>query len=337
MEFSASKKAPLHNIEWLIEPSETALCSSTIGAASDTKRIQFPYPPEMATGFTEHTQTRDGIVLVQDTHDFIQGRCPPTIPLGTFSVRFPEPVFALSTVHTGQVLMTDLRSKETQLRRSGADCFTHCVDYLLEQTVKTNEKLVTTGLIIPTTQLRKLVDDDNIAMMFARLDIQDLSSFRTHQMPPSISKILENCVDHSLTDSLKALQLQARFLDYLCSLILHLGSEIVTTQNQNPAKARARAIHNFLINTGAETPTLTDLGEKFGGSPNKLNAEFMTEYGESIFSFLTNYRLEQARMAIEKSGQPLKVIAHRIGYSHVNHFITAFKRKYNHTPGSLRQ
>jgi AraC-like DNA-binding protein len=63
----------------------------------------------------------------------------------------------------------------------------------------------------------------------------------------------------------------------------------------------------------------------------------MNEYGESIFSFLTNYRLEQARMAIEKSGQPLKVIAHRIGYSHVNHFITAFKRKYNYTPGSLRQ
>lgn len=233
--------------------------------------------------------------------------------------------------------MTDLRSKETLLRQSGADCFTHCVDYSLEQIVKTNETLVTTGLIIPIFQLSKLVDGENIAMLFERLEIQKLQSFRIHQLPPSISKILENCIDHSLTDSLKALQLQARVLDYLCSLILHLGSEIVTIQNQNPAKARARAIHNFLINTGAETPTLTDLGEKFGGSPNKLNAEFMNEYGESIFSFLTNYRLEQAHFAIEKSGQPLKVIAHRIGYSHVNHFITAFKRKYDYTPGSLRQ
>jgi len=51
---------------------------------------------------------------------------------------------------------------------------------------------------------------------------------------------------------------------------------------------------------------------------------------------LTNYRLEQARLAIEKGRQPLKVIAYKVGYSHVNHFITAFKRKYNCTPGSLR-
>ena len=112
MEVSVSKKTPIHNIEWLVNPCETVLPSSTIGASSDTKRIQFPYPPEMATGFSEHTQTRDGIVLVQDTHNFIQGHCPPTVPLGTFSVQFTEPVLALSTVHTGQLLMTDLKSKK---------------------------------------------------------------------------------------------------------------------------------------------------------------------------------------------------------------------------------
>jgi AraC-like DNA-binding protein len=107
-------------------------------------------------------------------------------------------------------------------------------------------------------------------------------------------------------------------------------------QNQNVSQTRARAVHNFLLTVGPDTPTLPSLGQKFSTAPNKLNAEFLAEYGQSIFSFLNTYRLEQARLAIEKSDLPLKTIAYRVGYSHVNHFITAFKRKYNQTPGSLR-
>jgi len=33
----------------------------------------------------------------------------------------------------------------------------------------------------------------------------------------------------------------------------------------------------------------------------------------------------------------MKTLAHKIGYSHVNHFITAFKKKFGVTPGSLRK
>ena len=327
---------PVHNIEWLIDSSEYAHTTTTIGVASETKKIQFPYPPEMATGFSEHTQTRDGIVLIQDTHNFIQGCCPPVIPLGNFTVQFPEPTLGIHTVHTGQVLITDCPSNEVRLRHAGIDGFSHSLGYSLEQTVKTTEPLTTTALQIPVTQLKKLVDDESIEMIFTQLDVLKVNSYGFHTLPASISKMLEHCIDHSFTDTLKALQLQARFLDYICGLSLYLCSDIVKTQNQHPAKARAHAVHNFLMSVGADTPTLSTLSEKFGASSNKLNAEFVVEYGESIFSFLTNYRLEQARLAIEKSSQPLKVIAHKIGYSHVNHFITAFKRRYNCTPGSLR-
>jgi AraC-like DNA-binding protein len=33
----------------------------------------------------------------------------------------------------------------------------------------------------------------------------------------------------------------------------------------------------------------------------------------------------------------MKVIAERLGYSHVNHFITALKRKFGYPPGSVRK
>lgn len=215
--------------------------------------------------------------------------------------------------------------------------FSHRLDSTLEQIAMTDKSIRATHLTLPTTNLIKLLDNETVDFIFGRLNIAQTQTYCFQPIPLSISRLLETCVNHSLRGPLKTIYLQARVLDYLCGLALHLGSNVVTIQNQNLAKVRARAVHDFLLTVGSETPTLQFLSKKFGASPNKLNVEFSNLYGESIFSFLTTYRLEQARLAIEKSDVPLKSIAHRIGYSHVNHFITAFKRKYNQTPGSLRQ
>ncbi len=323
-----------HNIEWLIDPIEAL--SSTSATAPETNKIQIAYPPDIATGVSERTRTREGIVLIQDTHHFTQRTGQSKSSLGNFSFTFQEPVFAIHVVHEGQVLIADLESKETRLRQPGTDGFGHLLGCSLEQTATSSQSLITTTLIIPIQYLRQLLDEETMATILERLRVDQLNTFSCYPVPISISNMLENCLDHTLRDVLKALQLQARVLDYLCSLALHLDSGIVKSQNQNPAKVRAQNVRNWLMNVGAETPTLASISDQFGASPNKLNAEFTLEYGESIFSFLRNYRLEQAHLAIEKGGQPLKVIAHRIGYSHVNHFITAFKQKFNRTPGSLR-
>jgi AraC-like DNA-binding protein len=322
------------NAEWLLDTIEDP--HSTRATAPETNKIQFAYPPDIATGVSERTRTREGIVLIQDKHHFNQRPDLSKNPIGNLSFTFQEPVFMTHVVHEGQVLITDLKSKEGRLRQTGTDGFGHLLDCSVEQTALSSQPLVTTTLIIPIQCLRQLMDEDTLTLMLERLGVDKLNSCSYHPIPNSISKMLENCLDHTLRDLLKALQLQARVLDYLCSLALHLDSGIVQSQNQHPAKVRAQNVRNWLMNVGAETPTLAHISDQFGASPNKLNADFMLEYGESIFSFLRNYRLDQAHLAIEKGGQPLKVIAHRIGYSHVNHFITAFKQKFNRTPGSLR-
>jgi len=64
---------------------------------------------------------------------------------------------------------------------------------------------------------------------------------------------------------------------------------------------------------------------------------FFEKYNQSIFTFLSNQRLDQAYQGLLKTDIPMKILAHKIGYSHVNHFITAFKNKFGVTPGSLRR
>lgn len=38
-----------------------------------------------------------------------------------------------------------------------------------------------------------------------------------------------------------------------------------------------------------------------------------------------------------ETGLPMKVLASRLGYSHVNNFINAFKNRFGYSPGSLRR
>ena len=97
------------------------------------------------------------------------------------------------------------------------------------------------------------------------------------------------------------------------------------------------ALHAELLQITADIPKLTDLAQKYNVTPSKLNQSFLNKYSQSIYSFLSNQRLEQAYQALSKTNIPMKTLAHKIGYSHVNHFITAFKKKFGVTPGSIRQ
>ncbi len=61
------------------------------------------------------------------------------------------------------------------------------------------------------------------------------------------------------------------------------------------------------------------------------------EYGQSTFSHMTGQRLAQAHALLSTDSVPMKLLAARLGYSHVNHFISAFKKRFGYPPGSVRR
>jgi transcriptional regulator GlxA family with amidase domain len=98
-----------------------------------------------------------------------------------------------------------------------------------------------------------------------------------------------------------------------------------------------RELHHYLMHLEGDMPTLKELGSKFGTSPQNLNKGFMREYGQSIYCMVTNHRLNLAHQVLVNSSLPIKTIATRMGYSHVNHFTYAFGKKFGYPPGSLRR
>jgi AraC-like DNA-binding protein len=92
-----------------------------------------------------------------------------------------------------------------------------------------------------------------------------------------------------------------------------------------------------LTESSDKFPTLLDLSEKFGRSAQSLNEDFIAEYGVSIYSFIQEHRMKHAYDAILNTEAAIKQLSIRLGYSHVNNFSAAFKRKYGVAPGSLRK
>jgi len=89
---------------------------------------------------------------------------------------------------------------------------------------------------------------------------------------------------------------------------------------------------NILISKMVEPPSLKELANAANLSLQNLKDGFKQVYGETVFAYLLNYKLEYARKLLASKKYNVAEISFEIGYSTPSHFIAAFKKKYGTTP-----
>ena len=87
---------------------------------------------------------------------------------------------------------------------------------------------------------------------------------------------------------------------------------------------RIRQAKEIMISRMVEPPTLAELSEEIGLSLKKLKEGFKQIYGDSVFSFLFDYKMEYARKMLETRKYNVNEVGLRVGYSTASHFISAF-------------
>ena len=88
----------------------------------------------------------------------------------------------------------------------------------------------------------------------------------------------------------------------------------------------------IVINNMAEPPTLQEIADEIALSVPKLKEGFKHIYGDTVFNFLLDYKLEFSRKLLLSKKHNITEISSQIGYSTASHFISAFKKKYGTTP-----
>lgn len=101
---------------------------------------------------------------------------------------------------------------------------------------------------------------------------------------------------------------------------------------RQPPRWLFEAARERLLADMTAPPSLVALAASAGITDKMLNAGFRRYFGGTVYSVLRDERLEHARIALETTDAPIKQIAHRVGYSHVSNFTTAFAARYGAPP-----
>jgi len=82
----------------------------------------------------------------------------------------------------------------------------------------------------------------------------------------------------------------------------------------------------------SEPPTLQALAKEVGLPTHYLKDGFKQIYGDTVFNFLWEYKMEYARRKLDTKKYNVSEVAYEVGYSTPSHFIAAFKKKFLITP-----
>lgn len=84
-------------------------------------------------------------------------------------------------------------------------------------------------------------------------------------------------------------------------------------------------------------PSIRALSRKVALNEFKLKSGFKQYFNAGMFEWLMEQKMQKAKKLLLETNQPIKEICTLVGYPRTTNFITAFKRRFGMTPGSLRR
>jgi AraC-like DNA-binding protein len=84
-----------------------------------------------------------------------------------------------------------------------------------------------------------------------------------------------------------------------------------------------------------DPPSLLELAQLVGLNDRKLKQGFHQVFGTTVFGYLHDYRLEQARQLLSKDRMSVAEVAYAVGFSNRSYFAIAFRRKFGVNPSEF--
>lgn len=324
------------NIRWLIDPA-SAEPASVVPAVYESHRLDFPLPPEIGYGWLERMPLAQGVMVMQGVHRFRPEVSGQLIPLGEFKYEFPEMTLAMQTVQGGTVCHREFYPPAELIYKPGYDFFRHADRFHTIPLIDTSSNSEMTSLNVGGSALAGLIGEDLKQLLIDGLGLSPQPVVKVMPVPLHVSAPLRACLSPTLTGPLRRLFAQAKVLEYLCALSVHVSTPSSVKLQTDHKRNVVRELHDYLMQLEGKLPTLDELTLRYGISARWLNDAFVLEYGETIYSFITCHRLNESHAALLEGNLAIKIISARLGYSHVNHFTIAFKKKFGYPPGSLRR
>ena len=191
------------------------------------------------------------------------------------------------------------------------------------------------SVLVSIKKFHGLFSQEADYITFLSEDNKDKKYYKDGKISPSMAIALNQIINYNLNNSIKSLYFKGKTLEIL-SLYFNRSEDADIEQCpflvDETNVIKIRKAKDIIISRMAEPPTLQELSEEIGLSLKKLKEGFKQIYGDSVFSFLFDYKMEVARKLLESGNHNVNEVGLKVGYSTSSHFISAFKKKYGTTP-----
>ncbi|GJD15175.1 AraC family transcriptional regulator [Rivularia sp. IAM M-261] len=161
-------------------------------------------------------------------------------------------------------------------------------------------------------------------------------SISTGTITTQMQVVLQQISQCPFEGLVKKVYLEAKVLELMAlRLQQDMTREIIQCHEYEPKRTVAEQIYQAkeILETRLNNPpSLVELAEEVGLSLYQLKHKFRKVFGKSVFQYLHQYRMEQARLMLYDGNMLVADVANSVGYSHFGQFSAAFKRMFGISP-----
>lgn len=191
------------------------------------------------------------------------------------------------------------------------------------------------SLLISIEKFHSLFSKESNYIPFLSDENSNKKYYDDTEIKPTVLIVLQQIINSNINSSIRELYVKGKVYELLS---LHFQQEeniageycpfLVDEQNV----LKIRKAKEIIISRMAEPPSLQELANEIGLNLKKLKEGFKQIYGDTVFSFLLDYKMEHARKLLESNQYNVNEVGLQVGYSTASHFIAAFKKKFGTTP-----
>ncbi|QTE22767.1 helix-turn-helix domain-containing protein [Polaribacter cellanae] len=196
-------------------------------------------------------------------------------------------------------------------------------------------KTTLVSLLISIEKFHSLFSKESGYIPFLSDENSNKKYYDDTEIKPTVFIALQQIINSNINSSIKDLYVKGKVYELLS---LHFYHEENTDTEYCPFLVdeqnvlKIRKAKEIIISRMAEPPSLQELANEIGLNLKKLKEGFKQIYGDTVYSFLFDYKMEHARRLLESNKYNVNEVGAQVGYSTASHFIAAFKKKFGTTP-----
>jgi AraC-like DNA-binding protein len=182
------------------------------------------------------------------------------------------------------------------------------------------------ALSIKLESLHKLFTHDGLP--FLKPENAKSKLYDERDIPASLLVVLNQIFTVNLSESAEKLYYHGKVLEILG---LYFSEKQPDTEacpflNDQETVRKIKHAKEYLLKHMDAPPGLKELAKTAGLNEYQLKVGFKEIYGNTVFGYLLEHKLDHSRVLLDSSRYQVNEVAYQIGYANPSHFIAAFKK-----------